>query len=60
MWLLNFPHHHQTNEFLEHTFVESLDIHSMLFLDLVAGEQAQERENDEFLVLLIRLTASNL
>ncbi|XP_059301882.1 uncharacterized protein LOC132053794 [Lycium ferocissimum] len=56
--LRDCPHHHQTNEVLAHTFIESLDAQHKSSLDTVAGGQALDLSYEELFTLLNRFTQS--
>ncbi|XP_059289488.1 uncharacterized protein LOC132043007 [Lycium ferocissimum] len=56
--LRDCPHHHQTNEVLAHTFIESLDAQHKSSLDTAAGGQALDLSYEELFTLLNRFTQS--
>ncbi|XP_060180210.1 uncharacterized protein LOC132609991 [Lycium barbarum] len=56
--LRDCPHHHQTNEVLAHTFIESPDAQHKLSLDTAAGGQALDLSYEELFTLLNRFTQS--
>ncbi|XP_059290555.1 uncharacterized protein LOC132044083 [Lycium ferocissimum] len=56
--LRDCPHHHQTNEVLVHTFIESLDAQHKSSLDTAAGGQALDLSYEELFTLLNRFTQS--
>lgn len=58
--LRDCPHHQQSNEVLDHTFVESLDPHTKILLDSASGGQALESTYDELSTLLNRIAQRNL
>ncbi|XP_060182272.1 uncharacterized protein LOC132611934 [Lycium barbarum] len=51
-------HHHQTNEVLAHTFIESLDTQHKSSLDTAAGGQSLDLSYEELFTLLNRFTQS--
>ncbi|XP_060202088.1 uncharacterized protein LOC132630527 [Lycium barbarum] len=56
--LRDCPHHHQTNEVLAHTFIESLNAQHKSLLDTVAGGQTLDLSYGELFTLLNRFTQS--
>ncbi|XP_060178013.1 uncharacterized protein LOC132607949 [Lycium barbarum] len=56
--LRDCPQHHQTNEVLAHTFIESLDDQHKSSLDTAAGGQALDLSYEELFTLLNRFTQS--
>ncbi|KAK4737094.1 hypothetical protein R3W88_000791 [Solanum pinnatisectum] len=57
--LLSFPHHHQANEVLLHTFIEGLEPNTKNLLDSAAGGQALEKTYVELFTLLNTISQDN-
>ncbi|XP_049345100.1 uncharacterized protein LOC125809545 [Solanum verrucosum] len=57
--LMSFPHHHQSNEVLVHTFIEGLEPNTKILLHLDAGGQALEKTYVELFTLLNRISQGN-
>lgn len=58
--LMSFPHHHQSNEVLVHTFIEGLESNTNILLDSAACGQALQKTYAELYTLLNQISQGNL